>query len=165
MVPQGGALQTAVRGYAGLIELRRDLGGIGRSRLEDFRETNSSAIFIGRGADCEDALERAEEHADPPELTINGERMPPSPRDGIYGGDTGGATPPGIEAAKVEVSGMTRHSFAVWVRFPGTVEGIRATRAGAAGAWYLPQRNDDGSWLVWFKDALSAGQPITIEPR
>lgn len=163
MVRPGDPLQTAVRGRAELIEFRRDLGAIGRSRLEDFKETNSSAIFIERKG-CVEALKRAEEHADPPTLTINGAAATPSPRDGIYGGDAGDQNPPGIAAPKVEVTGMVKSSFAVWVRFPGTVDGIRATLEGAQGAWYMPQRNEDGSWIVWFRDPLM-GKTITIEPR
>jgi hypothetical protein len=163
MVAPGDPLQTAIRGRTELIEFRRDFGQIGRSTLEDFRETNSSAIFIERKG-CAEALRRADDHAEPPKLTINGDAVPPSPRDGIYGGDAGNEKPPGIAADEVTVTGTVESSFAVWVRFPGTVDAIRATLEGAQGAWYMPQRNDDGSWIVWFRDPLM-GKTITIEPR
>lgn len=160
-------LQTAVRGRTSLIEFRRDLVR-GAPRLEAFSHDNSSAIFIERGG-CAAAFKRANEHADPSSLAINGASMKPSIRDGIYGGDPGAGGLPGIDvpSGTATLVGPVDSSFAVWLRFPGSVDAIRATLGGRPkeGPWYLPQRVDDRTWIVWFKDAITATQTIVVEPR
>jgi len=161
-------LQTSVRGRPSLIEFRRDLVR-GGTKLEAFSHENSSAIFIERGG-CAAAFKRANEHADPSSLTINnGAPMKPSPRDGIYGGDPGAGGLPGIDVPEggATLEGTLNSSFAVWLRFPAAVDGIRATLNGQpkAGPWYLPQRVDDRTWIVWFKDTITATQKIVVEPR
>ncbi|HWU89517.1 MAG TPA: hypothetical protein VN253_19785 [Kofleriaceae bacterium] len=158
-------LRTATRGRASLIEFRRDLD-LGASQLKAFSYDNSSAIFIER-AGCDAAFKRANEHARPSALTINGTSMKPSIRDGIYGGDAGDGLPPGIDLPdkRAELSGTVNSSFAVWLRFPGSTDAIHATLAGKTGAWYMPQQVDDRTWIVWFRDPIGAGQTVTVEPR
>lgn len=140
-------------------------------RLESFTYENTSALVIGRetnDADCEKALARATQSIDPMLMPIQvaGTDTRPSRRDGIYGGDSGTGEP-GIEIQtdSVEVSGALDTSFAVWVRFRSSTDAVRAKRTGATGAWYLPQRVDDRSWIIWFKDPLQSNTPITIERR
>ena len=93
----------------------------------------------------------------------------PSDRDGIYGGDDDGDDSngePGIAPAndRAVLTGAVTSSYAVWVRFSRPVDAVRATRDGAKLPSYLPQRVDDRSWIVWFRDPLSTGQTIAIEP-
>jgi hypothetical protein len=131
---------------------------------------DSSALFIGRTG-CTDALARAGEHVAPSPLTISEpgdatRTVMPGILDGIYGSSDSGDSPPGLALTgdRVELTGPVNSSFAVWLRFPRPVAELRATRDGATGAWYLPQRVDDRGWIVWFRDRLYPGQTIAIEP-
>src|SRR6185436_3802634 len=135
------------------------------SKLFAYTWDNSTALFIEH-AGCNAALARAAEHVAAPAISINGETIAPSVRDGIYG-SVGSDGEPGVPLAtdRVEVTGATVGSFAVWLRFPHATDGLRATVEGKSGAWYLPQRVDDHAWLVWFRDPISAVQTIVIEPR
>lgn len=140
--------------------------------LAELSLKNRSALFIGRTG-CDAGVARAVEYAAPsctmdPQvacLSINGAGTTPAALDGIYGGDDG-ASPPGIEVemGRTELKGVLGSSFAVWLRFPSSVSALRATLEGAKGAWYLPQRVDDRSWIVWFRDPMFGGQTITVEP-
>ncbi|HWO26915.1 MAG TPA: hypothetical protein VNO30_49635 [Kofleriaceae bacterium] len=128
---------------------------------------NDSVIFIGRSAGCMDTEARADDYIDPLELKVNGVAMKPSLRDGIYGGDAGDGAPPGVELAEgdhFELTGQVRNPYAVWLRFPRAVDALRAVRVGATGVWYVPQRVDDRSWILFFKEPLASGQTITVEP-
>jgi hypothetical protein len=51
----------------------------------------------------------------------------------------------------------------VWLRFSRPVDALRAT-SGGKKVTSLPQRVDDRSWIVWFRDALPMGPTIVIEP-
>jgi hypothetical protein len=140
--------------------------------LGDFSFKNRSAMYIVRTG-CEAGLARAGEYAAPSCavdaplacLSINGAGLVPAELDGIYGGDDGSGQP-GVPVAmgRTELNGAIGGSFAVWLRFPDPVTAVRATLEGAKGAWYLPQQVDDHSWIVWFRDSISAGQTITLEP-
>jgi hypothetical protein len=138
---------------------------IGASVLQDFSLSYSSAAFIGRRG-CEAAFARVEEHLRPSKLTINSVSTEPSERDGIYGGDTGsGALGIDLPSDRAEITGTTKSAYAVWVRFSRSAGAVRATRTGATGPWYLPQRVDERSWIIWFRDPLQTGQTVTIERR
>lgn len=161
----GDSRGTTVRGSEQLIGFGFEFLFDG-SILESFTWDKSSALFLSR-TDCPSTLVRAREHAMPSQLLINGVDAPFSPRDGIYGGDTGNAAGPGIELSggeRFELTGATKAAFAVWLRFPRAVDAVRAARAGAMGVWYVPQRVDDRSWILFFKEPLPAGQMITVEP-
>jgi hypothetical protein len=160
----GDSRGTTVRGSDQLIGFGFDFQ-FEDSVLPAFTWEKSSALFLGRSG-CRDALARAMEHIQPSTLTINGVALAPSSRDGIYGGDAGSGEP-GLELGEgdhFELTGLVRTPYAVWLRFPRSVSSLRATRAGATGSWYVPQRQGDRSWIVWFKDPLQAGQTISIEP-
>jgi hypothetical protein len=143
-------------------------------RLGSFMYENSSVLVLGRMAnnsDCQKVMARAIPSIEPDPMLmtpikIGGIDTRASLRDGIYGGDSG-TVEPGIElqSDSVEVSGALDTSFAVWVRFRSATDAVRAKRTGATGAWYLPQRVDDRSWIIWFKDPLQTSAPITIERR
>lgn len=154
---------TTIRGGSTVIAFGRDLF-VGESVLASLMWQSSSALAIGHTG-CAAAAVRASEHSQPSKLSINGASTLPSFRDGIYGGD-GGDGQPGLAlaTARVVVQGAVSGSFAVWLRFPRTVDTVRATREGASGPWYLPQRVDDRSWIIWFRDGMSAAQQISIEP-
>jgi hypothetical protein len=134
---------------------------------------NRSAMFIGRTG-CDAGVARAVEYVlascSPTArlacLSINGADTAPADLDGIYGGDSG-IDPPGIAVGMgpTTLTGALGGSFAVWLRFPSAVSAVRAKLANAKGAWYLPQQVDDRSWIIWFRDSLSANQMITVEPR
>ena len=161
------SMQARILGRPDLIEFGRDLGDRGAPRLNDFSFENSSAIFIERGG-CEAAVKRAKEHSEPSSLTINqGAPMKPSIRDGIYGGDPGAGGLPGIDLPDgiATLEGVVNSSFAVWLRFPGSTDAIRATLESKTGAWYLPQRVDDRTWIVWFRDPITQNQKIVVESR
>jgi hypothetical protein len=157
---------TRVRGGNAVLGFGRELV-FGDSTLRAFDWRDSSAIVLERTG-CQVALARASEHAAPSPVVIDGAELRPSPVDGIYGGDDGDDSngPPGIPVgtARVTLTGAVRSSFAVWLRFRGSVDALRARRDGATGPWYLPQRLDDGSWIVWFRDPVPEGQTIEIEP-
>jgi hypothetical protein len=156
---------TTIRGNVASLSFGRYVD-LGLTEIDRYTSEESSALFIEHGT-CATALDRAGAYRDPQAIMIGGAVKTPSERDGIYGGDTGDGSPPGIplSALSVEVSGPTPRAYAVWLRFPSAVKELRARLDGAQGAWYLPQRVDDGSWIVWFRDALTSGQTITIEPR
>jgi hypothetical protein len=161
-----------IRGREDLVSFGRDFL-IGASMLGSYTYEANSALLITRlpadnsnpAAVCSAALARADEHVQPSKLFVNNVEKALSPRDGIYGGDPGNGAPAPIEGSTFELRGPVKDSFAVWLRFDRSVEAIRATRASATGVWYLPQRVDDQSWIVWFKDPLIAGQTILVEPR
>jgi hypothetical protein len=151
---------TAIRGRGELISFLRELE-ITSSDLVAFRYEDASAVFIEHDS-CATALARTKEYTEPPELTIAEVATPLSISDGIYGGgDRRGVEVPD---GPVELSGPTPGSFAVWLRFPRSADAVRATRTGAKGEWYLPQKVDDRSWIVWFRDPLPMNEKITIVP-
>lgn len=159
---------TVVRGGAALIGFLRELV-VRTSTFGAFSWENSSALFIERNG-CAAALGRARAYVEPPGLTISeATRMMPATisladRDGIYGGDSGAGLPGfALETDRAELTGSVDSSFAVWLRFPRAVSLLRAELAGATGPWYLPQRVDDASWIVWFRDPLVVGQTIAIQ--
>ena len=157
---------TRIRGHDQLIGFGFELL-VNATMPGAFSLGHGSVLFIGRSTVCADAEARANEYFDPSALTVDGAAVKPSRRDGIYGGDTGdGAVTPGIELAndRAELTGPVRGPYAVWLRFPRSVSSVRAVRAGATGSWYVPQRVDDRSWIVWFEEPLQAGQTITVEP-
>jgi hypothetical protein len=121
------------------------------------------ALFLDHRG-CSMAVQRATDFAAAAPLIVNGAPAAMSPLDGIYGGDPGAGAAPGIAAVgQTEITGQARPGFAVWLRFSGAADGVRATLAGATGSWYVPQRIDDSNWIVWFRDALATGQTISIE--
>jgi hypothetical protein len=163
---------TLVRGGNAVIAFARTMM-YRDSKLVAFTWDNGTAMFIERGG-CDVALARAEEHIvpariPPPRITIDGATLAPSAYDGIFGGTGGGdgAGEPGIALAgdRAEITGTTARSFAVWLRFPRTIDAVRATLEGKTGPWYLPQRVDDRSWIVWFRDPIAPPQTIVVEPR
>jgi hypothetical protein len=167
-VPADSSETTVVRGSAALIGLLRELV-FQTSIFGPFPWENSSALFIERNG-CGAALGRARAYVEPADLTVNeATRVMPAmislaDRDGIYGGDSGDGLPGFVlETDRAELTGSVDSSFAVWLRFPRPVSLVRASREGATGPWYLPQRVDDDSWIVWFRDPLSPGQTIAIE--
>jgi hypothetical protein len=127
------------------------------------------ALFIEH-SNCPAALRRTLDYTSPQELTIStpsgATSTLPSPLDGIYGGDPGNGAP-GIDVpdGPATLSGGPTGSFVVWLRFPRSVLVPTATRAGASDVWYVPQRVDDRSWLIWFRDALQPGETITVRPN
>ena len=159
---------TQIRGGGATIGFDHELGDVGSSGLNAFSFKDRSAIFLERGG-CMAALDRARAYLDPPQLKIDGVLTDPALRDGIYGGDPGNGDAPGIPLTgdQVVLGGSIPGGFAVWVRFPRSVEGIRTTPSGPrpAGEWYVPQRVDDSSWILWFRDGLNSVQTITIEAR
>jgi hypothetical protein len=127
------------------------------------------ALFIEHSS-CPTALKRALDYTAPQELVIRTASgtiaTRPSALDGIYGGDPGDGHP-GIEVpdGPTTLSGGPNGPFVVWLRFPRAVIVPTATRAGATGVWYVPQRFDDRTWLVWFQGALQPGETITVRPN
>jgi len=143
---------------------------INSSVLDTFPWENSLAMFIERGGkDCTTTLAHASAYNMPltSALSINGSQpISASIHDGIYGG-AGDNGPPGVMlmSDRVELTGTVGSSFAVWLQFPHAVDSLRATLPGMSGPWYVPQQVGDDSWIVWFRDALSPNQTITIEPN
>ncbi len=158
--------QTTVRGGDQLIGFGRDLGARGFSNLVDLTETNTSILAIERTT-CLDALERVDEYLRPMLLSINGgEPVGPSPITGIYGDPARVGGPFDLQGSgRATLTGAVPTSFAVWLQFPRPVGDVRARRDGAKGAWYLPQRVDDRSWIVWFRDPLREMEQIEVGPR
>jgi hypothetical protein len=159
---------TEISSSGALIRFGHTLSDVGVPMLAAFTFDNSSAIFIEHAAEaagCTAATIRAAEHVRPSPLSIGGVPTMPSERDGIYGGDVGSDGTPGIVLTtdRVELIGPVKSSFAVRLRFPHAVDALRATLESASGPWYLPQRVDDRSWIIWFRDPISAGQTITVE--
>jgi hypothetical protein len=166
---------SSVRGGNAVIAFARNMM-YRDSKLDAFTWDNGTAMFIERRG-CDVALARAAEHIAPrldgPRLTINGETLAPAAHDGIFGGTGGGAGggsgdgEPGIALAgdRAELAGTTASSFAVWLRFARSTDAVRATLDGKTGPWYLPQRVDDRSWIVWFRDPIAPPQTIAIEAR
>jgi hypothetical protein len=160
---------SSVRGGNAVIAFARNM--IYRdSKLDPFTWDNGTALFIERRG-CDVALARADEHnapprIGPPRISIDGETIAPAARDGIFGG-TGSDAEPGIALAgdRAEITGTTAGPFAVWLRFPRSTDAVRATLEGKKGPWYLPQRVDDRSWIVWFREPIASPQTIVVEPR
>jgi hypothetical protein len=161
-------LNAQIRGGGTIVGFSHELGEVGPSELGAFSFKDRSTAFLETKG-CTAAIDRAQRHRTPSKLDIDGDLVPPSELDGIYGGDAGNGQPPGIPAKgdRVVVSGPLQGGFAVWVRFSRSVEGIRTTPSFSRpeGEWYLPQRVDDTSWILWFKDTLTGDQKITIEAR
>lgn len=157
--------QHVIRGREPLVGFGRELE-IGATTLTAFEYTDGSALFIGASG-CDDGMKRAIGHADPDPLKVGDTLVMPSPRDGIYGGATASGEAGLVVPASgsVEVEGPLGTSFAVWVRFAGGTDAVRATLESKSGAWYMPQRVDDRSWILWFREGLSQGQKIKIESR
>jgi hypothetical protein len=156
---------TRMRGGNALIGFDRLLKQ--DSSLEDIELDSNSAIFIGH-TNCmaKETVARTKEYLDPSPLSVDGAPgIKPSIHNGIYGGDGGSDGKPGIKLATAQtvLSGPVTASFAVWLRFPRSVDALRAKAGGMTGPWYLPQRVDDDSWIIWFREAISANQPITVE--
>lgn len=127
-------------------------------------DTND-AVFVEHGTGCKKVLERAEEHASASTLAVNGDPIPVSLVNGIYGGDPADDNRPGVKvpAGRVELAGPIGGSFAAWLRFTSNVDGVRAQLAGKTGAWYVLQRIDATNWIAWFRDPLMPGETIAIE--
>jgi hypothetical protein len=162
-------MSTSVRGGNAVITFARTMM-YRDSRLDAFTWDVGTAMFIERRG-CDIALARADEHIAPPliaplRIAIDGATIPRSGRDGIFGG-AGGDGEPGIALAgdRAELTGTTPGSFAVWLRFPRSTDAVRATLEGKTGPWYVPQRIDDRSWIVWFRDPIAPPQTIAIEAR
>jgi hypothetical protein len=151
------------------IRFGHTLSDVGTSILASYSYENNSAIFIEHTTEmdrCAEANKRAEEYVTPSTLFVNQAPKMTLGRDGIYGGDDGSGVKPGLPVSgRVELTGPVKSSFAVWLRFPHAVDALRATLESATGAWYMPQRVDDTSWIVWFRSGITAGQTIAIEPR
>lgn len=157
---------TTIRGTPNLIAFGREFFDNGNSsKLPGsgmFRYSNSSALFIGTG-DCRaEGFVRAEEYLKMnSKITVGGMDATFSTKDGIFGSEQ-----PDLQlSGRVDIKGMVNSSFAVWLRFTHPVEVVRATLANAQGRWYLPQRIDARSWLVWFREPLKMDQTITVEPH
>jgi hypothetical protein len=155
-------LNTSIRGTPQLISFGRSflvsesvLPGGARSVYE-----NSTALLLGN-KDCTVGFDRAEEHDNPSPLAINGNPATYSFRDGIYGGP--GETDFVLQDVHATLVGPVKSSFAVRLQFPRKVGDLHARLDNAQGRWYLPQRIDDRTWIVWFRDPLAAGT-ITVEP-
>ena len=166
------SLGTTIRGGDKVIGFGRDLM-VHSSILENIPWEDRSAIFIDHAGCTAATIARAEEYVTPSHLFINkgieNKDIEVSPsRDGIYGGgEDGDYVQPGVPVSgRVELTGTVKSSFAVWLRFPRSVDALHATRNGdvVQGPWYLPQRVDDRSWIMWFREPLSATQKITIDP-
>jgi hypothetical protein len=155
---------TTIRGGNTLVGFGRDLV-IGDSNLTTLQlESGSMMLIEHAGCEAMATTARTDEYITPSSLSIGGAAVKPALRDGIYGGDSGDGQP-GIPLTtdRVELTGPVKSSFAVWLRFPHAVDALRATLEGMKGPWYLPQQVDDHSWIIWFRDAISTGQKITIE--
>jgi len=160
--------QSTIHGAGTLIAFGRYNIINNTGMLDTFPWENSLAMFIERGGNCMTTLAHAKAYNTPSTsaLSINGSQpISASIHDGIYGG-AGANGPPGIRvtADRVELTGTVGNSFAVWLQFPHAVDALRATLPGMTGPWYVPQQVANDSWIVWFRDALSANQTITIEP-
>ncbi len=159
--------RPAIRGGDALLTFLRELTPGQPVNIGRLEHTSSSALLIGRD-DCTKGLTRAVEHAVPSPLTINDDTVvSPSPLNGIYGDAAGVGEPLDLGGrARATIKGLVPTPFAVWLRFPRPVDGIRARRQNVKGAWYLPQQVDPRSWIVWFRDPIvDLGDTIDIEPR
>lgn len=158
---------TEISSSPALIRFGHTLSEVGPSMLASYAYTNNSAIFIehaDEAAGCMAASKRAQEYVTPSPLRANEVEVPMG-HDGIYGGDDGSGGKPGLPVSgRVELTGPVNSSFAVWLRFPNAVDAVRATLETATGAWYMPQRVDDNSWIIWFRAGITAAQTIAIEP-
>ncbi len=153
-----------IRGGDAVIGFDHELGPVGPSMLESFAYEDISTVFVG-SAGCEAELERADKQLMPQVLRINGTVTMVSARDGIYGGaDTTGAAGIDLPSGTAELEGPVDSSFAVWLRFPRSADAVRASLPNKSGAWYIPQRVDDRTWIFWFRDGISMAQKIKIEP-
>jgi hypothetical protein len=168
-VPAGetdGNLLALVIGDAFTFAHHRPIDG---SDLGSFQWDDHSAVFIDRHG-CMPAFDRANDYLAPAQITVGPATVALSENDGIYGGDPGDGSAPGVPLAGdvAELAGPVTSSFAVWLRFPHAVDVLRATWRGGpapAGAWYVPQQVDGRSWILWFRDPLPAMQTIRIEPN
>jgi len=164
--PGGPPTLPAAFGYDTLVS--HDAQKQGTPMLE-FPWDVHGALFI-ENSTCPAAIKRALDYTEPQELVISSASgtmsMPPSALDGIYGGDPGnGKTGIDVPDGPTTLSGGPSGAFVVWLRFPRAVIVPTATRPGATGTWYVPQRVDDRTWLVWFQGALKPGETITVRPN
>lgn len=143
---------------------REQSGGF-NSTFDPLLWDTNDAVFVEHGSGCKKVLERAEEHASASSLVVNGDPIPVSLVNGIYGGDAGEDGKLGVKvpAGRVELAGPINGSFAAWLRFTSDVDGVRAQLAGKTGAWYVLQRVDAANWIAWFRDPLMPGETIAIE--
>jgi hypothetical protein len=122
------------------------------------------ALFLEHGG-CSEVFKRTTQYTNSPTLRINGHDLQASQLDGMFGGDAGdGHAGYDLKSSRAELSGSIDRGFAVWLRFADSFDLPRATRAGAVGDWYVPQRVNDHDWIVWFRDPLIDGQTIVLEP-
>jgi hypothetical protein len=138
---------------------------LGPANLEALSWDIYSALFIEHGG-CIEASKRVIAHTSPPAVALDGTPVPESPLNGVYGGDPGSDGKPGVllrgGRGTLQAQAVP---FAVWLRFPDPVGGVRALLPGMTGEWYTPQRLDDRNWIVWFENnPLAADKPIQIEP-
>jgi hypothetical protein len=150
---------------------------LGHPVLDELSWDIHSALFVSTDG-CPTTLQRAIDYAQQrSQLAINGTAYTQSMLDGMFGGDPGDGSH-GIDVpdggATLRLPALTADgppapftsSFAVWLRFPRAIDVPVATRAGAVGAWYVPQRVDDRNWIVWFRDPLlQTSDSITIVPN
>lgn len=166
-IPPGPETNAAAAGFDTVVS--HDVQKLANSMLE-FPWDVHGALFIER-SNCTAALKRAIQYRAPQELMIKTATGTiaklPSVLDGIYGGDPGNGGSPGIDVpdGPVTLSGGPTGSFVVWLRFPRGLILPTATRAGASGQWYVPQRINDREWLVWVQDALQPGETLTVRPN
>lgn len=143
----------------------------------DFSWDVHGALFITH-TDCTAAFSRAIEYTQQQaKLVINGTTYTTSGLDGMFGGDPGDGShgidvPDGRTTLSLPLitpdgpPAPFTSSFAVWLRFPRDIDVPVATRAGAVGVWYVPQRVDARNWIVWFRDPLlQSSETITIGPN
>src|SRR5262249_46645018 len=145
---------TTILGGDTLIAFGRDLL-VRNSLLNDYPWDDSTGLFIEHRG-CDAAFRRATQHVTPPELLLRGAtptHAPPPATGATYGGrGSGGQSGIPRPSARAELAGSTTSRFAVWLRFPGAIEAVRATLEGKTGAWYLPQQVNDREWIIWFRD-------------
>lgn len=160
-------LNTELSSSPAVVRFGHTLSDVGASVLGSYSYENHSAIFIEHQAEeagCTAARARAEAFVTPPHLFANDSEVRLG-SDGIYGGTDGGLLPGLPVSGRVALTGPVKSSFAVWLRFPHAVDALDVTLEGATGSWYMPQRVDDTSWIVWVRAGLAPGQTIAIEPR
>jgi len=159
-------VSTGLFGTGDLIGFSHNLGP-DQSQLGSYSLLDDSALLLGTKT-CAEGLTLAEEYRDlsKAKLSIDGIPTEPSAIDGIYGGDNGnGQTGILLSKPQMVLTGPTPRGFAVWLNFSRKVEAPRARSSRRTGAWYMPQKVDEQSWIVWFPEPLGNSETITIEPR
>jgi hypothetical protein len=139
----------------------------------DFSWDAHGALFIDPG-DCTAVFKRAIDYSQQQsKLSVNGTTYTASLLDGMFGGDPGDGTEPGIEVPDASttlslpdaLSPPFLGQFVVRLKFHRAVVVPTATRTGATGTWYVPQRVRDDDWIIWFKDPLQTGETIVVRPN